>query len=120
VGFSVWYAASEHRKFFWVSKPQARHSRNIATRPRVAVVIFDSHQPGGWQAVYMSAEAEEVGDPGIDEGIVVFTRRSEEQGLGTWTGERVRPPARHRLYMATANEQFVLDPRDERHPVTLD
>jgi hypothetical protein len=45
----VWYAHSpaQYREFFWVSSPLATHSLNLAVRPNVAVVIFDSHQPGG-------------------------------------------------------------------------
>jgi nitroimidazol reductase NimA-like FMN-containing flavoprotein (pyridoxamine 5'-phosphate oxidase superfamily) len=29
----VWYASAEYREFFWVSSPDVRHSRNLATRP---------------------------------------------------------------------------------------
>ncbi len=50
----VWYAPAEYREFFWVSDPEARHSRNIAARPQVAIVIFDSHEAGGsgdWRRV---------------------------------------------------------------------
>jgi nitroimidazol reductase NimA-like FMN-containing flavoprotein (pyridoxamine 5'-phosphate oxidase superfamily) len=116
----VWYAPAGYREFFWVSSPDARHSRNLATRPDIAIVIFDSHQPGGWHAVYMSAVAEELvvgGD--VDQGIDVFSRRSKAQGLRAWTREEVMPPARHRLYRAIVSEHFVLDPRDQRLPVSV-
>ena len=116
----VWYAPARYREFFWVSSPQARHSRNLSARPQLAIVIFDSHKPGGWHAVYMSAFAEELAGIDIDEGIEIFSRRSEEQNLPAWTREDVRPPARHRLYRAIASEQFVLDPHDQRLPVSLD
>ena len=39
----VWYAHAGYREFFWVSSPAARHSRNLADRPRAGIVIFDSH-----------------------------------------------------------------------------
>lgn len=116
----VWYAPSRNRDFLWVSSPQTRHSRNLAIRPHLAIVIFDSHEAGGWKAVYMSAVADELDGVDLDEGIEIFTRRSEAQGLRAWTGEDVRPPARHRLYRATASEHFVLDPHDQRLPVSLD
>jgi nitroimidazol reductase NimA-like FMN-containing flavoprotein (pyridoxamine 5'-phosphate oxidase superfamily) len=103
----VWYAPALYREFFWVSRPQARHSRNLATRPQLAIVIFDSHHPGGWHAVYMSAVAEELVGVDVDEGIEIFSRTSEAQELRAWTREDVRPPARHRLYRATASEHFV-------------
>jgi hypothetical protein len=116
----VWYAPRGYREFFWVSSPEARHSRNVATRPEVGIVIFDSHQPGGWHAVYMSAVVEELAGADVEEGIEVFSRRSRAQGLRVWTGEDVRPPARHRLYCATSSEHFVLDPHDQRLPVSLE
>lgn len=53
----VWYVPADYREFFWVSDPEARHSRNIAARPQVAIVIFDSQEAGGWKAVYVSATA---------------------------------------------------------------
>jgi hypothetical protein len=111
----VWYATDDYREFFWVSSPEARHSRNLAQRPELAIVIFDSHRAGGWNALYMSAVGEEVADVG--HGIEVFTRTSEVQGLGVWTRDDVLPPARHRLHRATAIETFVLDPHDRRVPV---
>ena len=113
----VWYASSEYREFFWVSSPQAQHSRNLQVRPRVSIVIFDSHRTGGWNALYMSAMAEELANP--DDGIEIFSRGSEAQGFGPWTRDQVVAPARHRLYRATASEYFVLDPHDERIPVSL-
>jgi nitroimidazol reductase NimA-like FMN-containing flavoprotein (pyridoxamine 5'-phosphate oxidase superfamily) len=116
----VWYAPAQYREFFWVSSPHARHSRNLAARPHLAIVIFDSHQPGGWHAVYMSAVAEELVDVDVDKGIEIFSRRSEAQELRAWTREDVRPPGRHRLYRATASEHFVLDPQDQRLPVSLE
>ena len=117
----VWFATVDYRTFFWVSAPGARHSRNLAARPQLGIVIFDSQVPGGaGQAVYMSAVAQEVAGAEIDEGIEIFSRTSEAQGLPVWTREQVREPARHRLYRATASEHFVLSPRDERIPVSLD
>jgi nitroimidazol reductase NimA-like FMN-containing flavoprotein (pyridoxamine 5'-phosphate oxidase superfamily) len=113
----VWYAPADDRAFYWVSRPDATHSRNLAQRPQVAIVIFDSHQAGGWNAVYLSAVAEEL--PDVDEGIEIFSRRSQAQGMPAWTREDVLPPARHRLYRATLSELFVLDPHDQRFPVDL-
>ena len=117
----VWFATVDHRRFFWVSDPDARHSRNLAARPQLAIVIFDSTVvPGHAAPVYMSAVAEEVPGDQLDEGLAVFARGSEAQGLRVWTREDVQPPARHRLYRATASEHFLLrDDRDVRVPVTL-
>jgi nitroimidazol reductase NimA-like FMN-containing flavoprotein (pyridoxamine 5'-phosphate oxidase superfamily) len=112
----VWFATDDYRQFFWVSKPEARHSRNLAARPELGIVIYDSSVAvGGASAVYLSAVAAEV----ADEGLEVFNRRGEAQGLRPWTREDVLPPARHRLYRATASEHFVLTASDERLPVSL-
>lgn len=116
----VWYAPVRYRDFLWVSSPQARHSRNLAVRPKVAIVIFDSHQAGDWRAIYMSAVGEELVGVDVDEGIDIFSRRSKEQEMRAWTRDDVRPPARHRLYRAAASEHFVLDPHDQRLPVSME
>lgn len=113
----VWYAHASYRDFLWVSSPDATHSRNLAVRPELAIVVFDSHEAGGWNALYMMAVAVVLED--VDTAIEVVARRSIEQGLREWTREDVLPPARHRLYRATVAEHFVLDPYDERIPVSL-
>lgn len=112
----VWFATADCREFFWVSDPHARHSRNIAARPEIAIAIFDSTvTPGNAAAVYMRARAEQV--PAGD--IGVFARESERQGLSVWTEDNVTEPAKHRLYRATASEHFTLSPHDERIPQTV-
>jgi nitroimidazol reductase NimA-like FMN-containing flavoprotein (pyridoxamine 5'-phosphate oxidase superfamily) len=75
----AWYAPAEYREFFWVSDPEARHSRNIAARPQVAIVIFDSHEAGGWTAVYISATAGEVTGADVERGIELFNRKSRRR-----------------------------------------
>jgi hypothetical protein len=74
----VWYAPASYRECFWVSRPSARHSRNIAVRPQVGIVIFDSTVPiNTGRAVYMAALAEQVvDDDEIARGISVFSERS--------------------------------------------
>jgi uncharacterized protein YhbP (UPF0306 family) len=117
----VWYAPHEYRRFFWVSSPEARHSRNVAARPQVSIVIFDSQAPvGTGQGVYMSAVAEELSGGDVERGIGIFSRRSVAQRASAWTADDVRPPARHRLYRATASEHFVLGPQDQRTPVSVE
>ena len=91
----AWYAPAEYREYFWVSDPEARHSRNIAARPQVA--IYDSHEAGGWKAVYVSATAGEVTGADVERGIELFNRKSVDRGLREWTAEDVRAPAKHRL-----------------------
>jgi nitroimidazol reductase NimA-like FMN-containing flavoprotein (pyridoxamine 5'-phosphate oxidase superfamily) len=116
----VYYAVEDLREFFWVSSPEATHSRNISARPEVGIVIFDSHAViGTGQAVYMSASAEELAPADLDRGIACFSRRSEAHGGSIWTVADVVAPARHRMYRATVSEHFVLDERDRRVAVAL-
>jgi uncharacterized protein YhbP (UPF0306 family) len=119
----VYYAAAEYAEFFWVSSPEATHSRNIAARPQVSIVVFDSQVPiGTGQGVYMSAVAEELEGDDLDRGIDIFSRRSQEHGGREWTLEDVGSSALYRLYRATASDHSVLDPDgspDHRTPVAI-
>jgi nitroimidazol reductase NimA-like FMN-containing flavoprotein (pyridoxamine 5'-phosphate oxidase superfamily) len=116
----VWYASADYREFFWVSSPEARHSRNLSVRPELAIVIFDSGQaPGSAGAVYVSATAAQVPEPDLDRGLAVYSRVSQAQSLRAWNRSDVSPPAKHRLYRATAVEHFVLSSTDDRLPVDL-
>jgi pyridoxine/pyridoxamine 5'-phosphate oxidase len=114
----VWYATADYLEFVWVSVPEARHSRNLAQRSELAIVIFDSRQrPGTGEGVYMSARAERVPEPDVDRCLHIFTTASQAQGLFAWTRMNISPPARLRLYRAVAAEHFILSPGDERVPV---
>ena len=116
----VWYAREGYEELYWVSKPGARHSRNLAARPQVSIVVFDSQVPvGSAAAVYMEAVAQELSGAALEPGLDVFGRESAAQGLRVWTTSDVTAPARHRLYRAAVTEHWVLDPRDERLPVTF-
>jgi nitroimidazol reductase NimA-like FMN-containing flavoprotein (pyridoxamine 5'-phosphate oxidase superfamily) len=114
----VWFAPVGLREFIWASRPEARHSRNVAVRPDVSLVIFDSRvAPGEAEAVYVAAIAAELSGAELERAVAVYAARSAEQGLAEWTTEAVRAPAPHRLYRATARECFVLGPGDERLPL---
>lgn len=117
----VYFAHSDYSEFLWVSWPEATHSRNIAVRPEVGIVIFDSTQPiGTGNGVYVSARAEQVADP--ERAMAVYSRRSLAHGGTEWGPERVQGNAHVRLYRAVATELFMLDPDrspDQRTPVAL-
>jgi hypothetical protein len=116
----VWFAHDGYREFFWASKPEARHSVNLAARPQLGIVIFDSTVgSGGAQAVYLDAEASELHGDDRDRALGVYSRRSVEFGEPEWTLAEVTGPAAHRLFRAVPFEQFVLDTTDHRIPVVL-
>lgn len=128
----VYFSAGAYTDFYWVSRPESHHSRNIAVRPQVSIVIFNSVTPIGTagdsvsggdvaatQAVYMSALAEEVTEAEVSHGIDIFARGSVAQGAGEWTAEKVQPPAHLRLYRATASERFILCPVNYPEPCSV-
>lgn len=119
----VYYAPAGYSAFLWVSSPEATHSRNLAGRPEVSVVIFDSRAPvGTGQGVYMAAAAGELTGDDLEEGIDVYSRVSRGHGARPWTLEDVRPPEPYRLYRATASAHWVLEPGshpNRRTPVTV-
>lgn len=111
----VYYAPAGYSELSWVSSPHAQHSRNLAARPEVSIVVFDSQAPvGQGQGVYMSAVAELLTGPDLERGIGIFSRVSVSHGGRPWTLEDVRQPAPLRLYRARVSEHWVLDP--ERRP----
>ena len=114
----VWFAHSGYREFLWVSSPDAQHSRNLASRPEVSIVIFDSQvPPSRAKAVYMSATAEEVSGEELEAGIEIFSRKSESDGLPPYSRADVQEPAKLRLYRAVATEHFALGEGSRRIPV---
>jgi nitroimidazol reductase NimA-like FMN-containing flavoprotein (pyridoxamine 5'-phosphate oxidase superfamily) len=108
----VWFAMEDQTELYWVSHPDARHSQNIAARPQIAMVVFDSTvRPGSGQGVYMTASAAQVADPdAIKRGIAVFSRESVRDGIGEWGVHRVTGEQRLRLYRASVHQYWILDP----------
>ena len=122
----VYFASAGYKEFYWISSPEAKHSRNIAVRPHVSIVVFDSQiRVGMGQGVYMSALAEEVNSADLGRGLAIYNGRFEnpaEHGVYIVTQEDVQAPALYRLYRATARQHWVLDREshpDRRIPVTL-
>jgi len=89
----VFYATEGYQEFYWVSSPEVTHSQNVAQRPQVSMVVFDSQvPPGTGQAVYMSAMAEELEGVDVDRGLEVYPGAPERGGWG-FGAEQLRAPA---------------------------
>ena len=117
----VYYAFDAYREFFWVSFPDATHSRNLVERPEVGIVIFDSTVPiNTGRGVYMTAVAEELTGPDREPGIEIFSARSVASGGEPWTLADVEDPEPLRFYRATASEHSVIRPMMQRTPVTIE
>jgi nitroimidazol reductase NimA-like FMN-containing flavoprotein (pyridoxamine 5'-phosphate oxidase superfamily) len=116
----VWYAHEGYTTFYWVSRPQARHSQNLGVRATASAVIFDSTVPERLaQAVYLETLAEELSGAERDRAIAVYSRKSLALGLREWRTADVATPAPHRLYQARASDCYILGPSDQRLPVEV-
>ena len=110
----VYYVADAWRDLYWISSPDVTHSRYLARRPEIGIVVFDSGAPvgtGGSHAVYLAAAATAVPDAEVERGIAVYARGTD-RGARAFTAADVRSPAPYRLYRATVAEYSVLCPRE--------
>ncbi len=117
----VYFATADNVNLYWVSAPDARHSRNIAERAQVSLVVFDSQVPAySGRAVYMVATATELSGTEmsgaeLDRGVSIYPGHSA-RGAGRVTAADVSPPAAYRMYRATVSEHSVLCPRETGQP----
>lgn len=119
----VYFAHEDYREYFWVSAPDRTHSQNIAARPAVAIVIFDSQaRINTGQGVYLAATAEQVDDADVARGIELFSARSLAHGGAAFSVAEVTGEADLRLYHARAEQHWILAKDggpDRRIPVDL-
>jgi nitroimidazol reductase NimA-like FMN-containing flavoprotein (pyridoxamine 5'-phosphate oxidase superfamily) len=112
----VYFAPAGDREFCWLSAADARHSRNLAERPQVSIVVFDSTVPPyHGRAVYAVGEAREVPGGDVDRALASYPRPGGA-GVTPFTREEVTGPSPYRLYQATASQLWVLCPRDPGQP----
>jgi hypothetical protein len=117
----VYFTHVDYRDFYWVSSPAAHHSMNIAARPEIAIVIFDSTAPiGQGQAVYVSAQASVVaGDELSQRCVEAFAR--VDPGAKRFGPHELSGGAVLRLYCARAISHEVHIPgRDPVHGAGVD
>lgn len=115
----VYFAPGGDREFYWGSFIDARHSRHIAERPQVSVVIFDSTvAPYHGRAVYAVGEARELSGSDLDRALEAYPRR-DSHDIAPVTREGVTGPAPYRIYRATVSDMWVLCPREPRQPCPL-
>jgi hypothetical protein len=63
----VYYTPARYSDFYWVSSPDAQHSRNLAERPEAEIVIFDSTAPANQgEAVYIHATVRAIPDDELE------------------------------------------------------
>jgi pyridoxine/pyridoxamine 5'-phosphate oxidase len=112
----VYFATADYAEIFWVSNRDAQHSGNLAERPQLSMVIFDSTVPTyHGRAVYLSGTAAELAGRDLDRGIEIYPGAAS-RGASAIALEDVTAPSEYRLYRATITEAFVLCPRAPRQP----
>jgi nitroimidazol reductase NimA-like FMN-containing flavoprotein (pyridoxamine 5'-phosphate oxidase superfamily) len=103
----VYFTPARFTDLYWVSSPDAHHSRNLLERPDVQIVIFDSSVAVGHaEAVYIAARAREV--PAEELEAVVVEAFQERGGARRFAPEELRDEADLRLYVAHASSWEVL------------
>ncbi|MFB9237369.1 pyridoxamine 5'-phosphate oxidase family protein [Plantactinospora siamensis] len=115
----VYFAAAGLREFYWCSEADAVHSRNLAERPPVSIVVFDSRvRPYHGRALYAAGTAVELDDADLDRGLRVYPGPSDRGGTAL-TLDDVTGSSPYRLYRATATDVWVLCPREPGQPCPL-
>jgi len=110
----VYYTPARYADLYWVSSPDAHHSRNLAAHPTVKIVIFGSTAAvGDGEAVYLDATAGEVPDEELEARCGEAFRTTA--GARPFAPAELRGEAELRLYVAhvTSCEVHVAG----RHPV---
>lgn len=104
----VYFNPHEYRTLYWVSSPDAQHSVNLAARPALSMVVFDSSVAvGGAQAVYLSGHAAAVAEDELEDACAVaFPPRFA--GARAFAPAVLRAPEHLRLYRATVDRAWVL------------
>ena len=103
----VYFTPARYTDLYWVSSPDAHHSRNLLERPDVRIVIFDSSvKVGHAEAVYLSARVREIPEDGL--AAVIGEAFGERGGARRFAPEELHGDGDLRLYVATATSCEVL------------
>ena len=114
----VFYGVERYRDFYWVSAPDVVHSRNLAERPELSIVVFDSRAAvgtGDETAVYMAGSAAEIPPGDLEQTLATFPGFADFGGR-EFTAADLREPAPYRPYRATVTDHFMLCPRSAGEP----
>ncbi|HEY2792886.1 MAG TPA: pyridoxamine 5'-phosphate oxidase family protein [Micromonosporaceae bacterium] len=96
----VYYTPARYTDLYWVSSPDAHHSRNLAERPEVEIVIFDSTaRVGEGRAVYLSCFARAIADDELEAACPEAFRTAAD--AHRFEPDELRGDAEFRLYLAS-------------------
>lgn len=117
----VYFGHAEYRRFYWISSPAAHHSVNVAERPAVAIVIYDSTAlVGEGRAVYIDATAEIVPDEELPQACAEAFA-TPKAGARAYHPDELNSAADFRLYRALATRHEIHVPgRDPAYGTGID
>jgi nitroimidazol reductase NimA-like FMN-containing flavoprotein (pyridoxamine 5'-phosphate oxidase superfamily) len=85
----VWFSLVDQRVAYWLSSPDAHHSRNLQERPDVSMVVFNSSaDPHTGQAVYLEATAGRVPEDELEHACAEAFRNFDDEL--SYTSETLR------------------------------
>ncbi len=106
----VYFTHADYRDFYWVSSPESHHSRNLAARPQISFVVFDSSVTPAQKtqaAVYVDADAAEVSEADLPEECARAFAHLRGDGARAFAPEELSGDADLRLYRARATRHQV-------------
>ena len=107
----VHFAYDDSLNLYFRSKPDRRHSLEIAENPRVAGNIVSEHVAGEKpRGVYFEGVAERLS--GVDENHPAYTLYCERFGTGPQILEEDRTDTGHGFYKITVENFYLFDSRE--------
>ena len=103
----VFFAPLEPDRVCWVSSPQSRHSRNIASRAALAITVFDSTvEVGRAEAAYFDADAAPLAGEETDSALHAMNSRLPQ--AKHLSRDDLQPVGPMVIYQATLRHRYVL------------
>lgn len=103
----VFFALLDADRVCWVSSPDSRHSRNIASRPALAITVFDSTvEVGQAEAAYFDADATRLHADETDSALQALNSRLPP--AKQLSRDDLQPVGPMVVYQATLQHRYVL------------
>jgi uncharacterized protein YhbP (UPF0306 family) len=103
----VFFAPLDPDRVCWVSSPDSRHSRNIASRAALAITVFDSTvEVGRAEAAYFDADAAQLAADETDSALHALNSRLPQ--AKRLSRDDLRPVGPMVIYQATLRHRYVL------------
>lgn len=102
----VFFSYDDEHNLYWISDKNARHSKNINSRPEVGIVIIGKIPSEAYpDAVYVDGLAAELAiDSEINKGIAAMSRRAQDEKFIIHSSADITGSASWRLYKVTPRE----------------